>query len=128
MHGWSQFKQGRLEESLQSFFGVLDLKLVGRGSESDLETLPGLTRADRELVEDTFRVTSISPRQPAGRRRRSRRTSTRRRGASYEFRVYQQLGELYIKQERVKDAADTFSRFRAALAVASRRRRCCRRA
>jgi TolA-binding protein len=22
MHGWSQFKQGRLEDSLQSFFGV----------------------------------------------------------------------------------------------------------
>jgi hypothetical protein len=29
----------------------------------------------------------------------------------YEFRVYQQLGELYIKQERVKDAADTFGAF-----------------
>jgi hypothetical protein len=27
MHGWSQFKQARLEESLQSFFGVLDLSL-----------------------------------------------------------------------------------------------------
>ena len=27
MQGWSQFKQGRLEEGLQSFFGVLDLKL-----------------------------------------------------------------------------------------------------
>ena len=30
---------------------------------------------------------------------------------SYEFRVYQQLGELYIKQERFKDAADTFGLF-----------------
>ena len=29
----------------------------------------------------------------------------------YEFRVYQQLGELYIKQDRVKDAADTFGAF-----------------
>ncbi len=60
MHGWSQFKQAKLEDSLQSFFGVLDLKLAGRGNESDLEKVPGLTRADRELVEDTFRVTSIS--------------------------------------------------------------------
>ena len=41
MHGWSLFKQGRLEDSLQSFFGVLDLKLAGRGNESDLEKLPG---------------------------------------------------------------------------------------
>jgi TolA-binding protein len=29
----------------------------------------------------------------------------------YEHRVYQQLGELYIKQDRVKDAADTFGAF-----------------
>src|SRR5205085_108986 len=35
--------------------------------------------------------------------------SDARRG--YEFRVYQQLGELYIKQERTKDAADTFGLF-----------------
>ena len=30
---------------------------------------------------------------------------------TYEFRVYEQLGELYIKQERNKDAADTFNLF-----------------
>ena len=30
---------------------------------------------------------------------------------TYEFRVYEQLGELYIKQERPKDAADTFNAF-----------------
>ncbi len=29
----------------------------------------------------------------------------------YEFRVYQQLADLYLKQERIKDAADTFSAF-----------------
>ena len=60
MQGWSIFKQGRLEEALRSFFGVLDLKVAGREGRGGLETLAGLTRADRELVEDTFRVTSIS--------------------------------------------------------------------
>ncbi len=118
MHGWSQFKQGRLDESLQSFFGVLDLKLAGRGNESDLEKLPGLTRADRELVEDTFRVTSISLANLQGPASIPPYINSPVR-REYEFRVYQQLGELYIKQERVKDAADTFSAFRAALAVAS---------
>ena len=110
MHGWSQFKQGRLEDSLQSFFGVLDLKLVGRGNESDLEKLPGLTRADRELVEDTFRVTSISLANLQGPASIPPYINSPVR-REYEFRVYQQLGELYIKQERVKDAADTFSAF-----------------
>ena len=109
MHGWSQFKQGRLEESLQSFFGVLDLKLAGRGTEP-LEKLPGLTRADRELVEDTFRVTSISLANLNGAASIPPYINSPLRH-EYEFRVYQQLGELYIKQERVKDAADTFSTF-----------------
>jgi TolA-binding protein len=30
---------------------------------------------------------------------------------TYEFRVYEQLADLYIKQERPKDAADTFNQF-----------------
>ena len=110
MHGWSLFKQGRLEEALHSFFGVLDLKLAGRGDESDLDKLPGLTRADRELVEDTFRVTSLSLENLQGAASiPAYITKPARR--EYEFRVYQQLGELYIKQERVKDAADTFTAF-----------------
>jgi TolA-binding protein len=110
MHGWSLFKQGRLEDGLQSFFGVLDLKLAGRGNEPDLEKLPGLTRADRELVEDTFRVTSISLANLQGPASIPPYISTPVR-REYEFRVYQQLAELYIKQDRVKDAADTFSGF-----------------
>jgi tetratricopeptide (TPR) repeat protein len=60
MQGWSQFKQARLEDALRSFFAVLDLKIAGKEGEGGIETLAGLTRADRELVEDTFRVTSIS--------------------------------------------------------------------
>jgi len=110
MHGWALYKQGRLDEGLQSFFGVLDLKLAGRGSESDLEKLPGLTRADRELVEDTFRVTSISLASLQGPASIPPYINSAVR-REYEFRVYQQLGELYIKQDRVKDAADTFSAF-----------------
>jgi cellulose synthase operon protein C len=110
MHGWSLFKQGRLEDSLQSFFRVLDLKLAGRGNQGDLAKVPGLTRADRELVEDTFRVTSLSLSNLQGAASIPPYITTDvRRG--YEFRVYQQLGELYIKQERVKDAADTFAAF-----------------
>jgi len=110
MHGWSLFKQGRLEDGLQSFFGVLDLKLAGRGTESELEKLPGLTRADRELVEDTFRVTSISLANLQGLASIPPYIDSVVR-REYEFRVYQQLGELYIRQDRVKDAADTFGAF-----------------
>jgi cellulose synthase operon protein C len=110
MQGWSLFKQGRLEEALNSFFGVFDLKVAGRDGGGGLDTIGGLTRADRELVEDSFRVTSISLANLQGAESiPAYITNDKRR--SYEFRVYEQLGELYIKQDRTKDAADTFGAF-----------------
>ena len=110
MHGWSVYKQGRLEEALRSFFGVLDLKLGGRVGDGGLDTLAGLSRADRELAEDTFRVTSISLANLQGAESIPPFIdSPLRRG--YEFRVYAELGELYLKQDRSKDAADTFGLF-----------------
>src|SRR4051812_8169622 len=68
MHGWSLFKQARLDDGLKSFFAVLDIKIGERpdgdvvepGKANGLESLDDLTRADRELIEDTFRVASIS--------------------------------------------------------------------
>lgn len=110
MQGWSLFKQSQVEEALKSFFGVLDLKVANRAGGAELDSLEGLTRADRELVEDTFRVTSLSLASLNGAESiPSYVTSDERK--SYEFRVYQQLGELYIKQERTKDAADAFGAF-----------------
>lgn len=110
MQGWSQFKQGKLEEGLQAFFGVLDLKIANREGEGGLETLEDLSRADRELVEDTFRVMSLSLANLQGSASIPPYIDSDDR-RSYEFRVYEQLGELYLKQERVKDAADTFGAF-----------------
>ncbi len=72
--------------------------------------IPGLTRADRELVEDTFRVTSLSLANLQGAESIPPYINSDER-RSYEFRVYQQLGELYLKQDRIKDAADTFGAF-----------------
>ncbi|MES2960399.1 MAG: tetratricopeptide repeat protein [Pseudomonadota bacterium] len=109
MHGWALYKQGRLEEGLQSFFGVLDLKIAGRG-DAPLEELKDLSRADRELVEDTLRVTSVSLANLRGAESIPTYISSDTR-RSYEFRVHEQLGELYIKQDRAKDAADAFAAF-----------------
>jgi TolA-binding protein len=110
MRGWSRFKQARYDEGLHDFFMILDRKLIGKDTGEPLDKIAGLTRADRELVEDTFRVLSISltaldgPESIPGFIRDSRRRE-------YEFRVYQQLGDLYFKQQRIKDAADTYNAF-----------------
>ena len=88
MQGWSMFKQGRLDDALNPFFGVLDLKLPGFEDEGELESITALTRADRELVEDTFRVMSLSLENLKGAETiPAYITSDVRRG--YEFRVYQ---------------------------------------
>ena len=109
MQGWSKFKQGNLEEALTSFFGVLDGKIVGI-KDDDLDKSEALTRADKELVDDTLRVIGISLANLKGADSiPAYITSDARR--SYEFRVYQQLGQLYLKQERPKDAADTYAGF-----------------
>jgi len=109
MEGWSKFKQGNLEEALTSFFGVLDGKIVGI-KDDDLDKSEALTRADKELVDDTLRVIGISLANLKGADSiPAYITSDARR--SYEFRVYQQLGQLYLKQERPKDAADTYAGF-----------------
>ena len=114
MQGWSLFKLGRLDDALKPFFGVLDLKLGALSpavrDEAKLEDLRALTRADRELVEDTFRVMSISLSNLQGAEAVARFIITAARDG-YQFRVYQQLAELYIRQQRVKDAADTLATF-----------------
>ncbi|HKW38892.1 MAG TPA: tetratricopeptide repeat protein [Burkholderiales bacterium] len=110
MHGWSLFKQARLEDALPSFAAVLDRKLIGRDNGAALEDLPGLTRAERELTEDTFRVVSLSLINLQGGDTIPRYFSTPAR-RQYEFRVYRQLGELYLKQERVADGANVFNAF-----------------
>ena len=109
MQGWSLFKLGRLEDALASFFEVLDLGLADVGDE-DLAEVTSLSNADRELVEDTLRVMSLSLENLRGAESIAGFVTTElRRG--YEFRVYRKLGELYLRQERVKDAADTFGAF-----------------
>jgi outer membrane protein assembly factor BamD (BamD/ComL family) len=114
MQGWSLFKQGRTEDALEPFFAVLDLKLGDLPprlrDEARLEDLTPLSRADRELVEDSFRVLSISLAALQGEASIPSRVSSRSR-ESWQFRVYLALAELYTKQERVKDAADTLAAF-----------------
>ena len=58
--GWSQFKLAWHEDSLDPFFTLLDRKLSGLEFQEGDNRLEGLSRANRELVEDTFRVLSIS--------------------------------------------------------------------
>lgn len=107
MQGWSRFKLARLDDALQAFFAVLDRRLGGAPG-----TQPALTRADRELLDDSFRVIGLSLQALDGAAGIPALVTNPAREA-YEPMVYRELAELYLKQERVKDAADTLAAFAA---------------
>jgi tetratricopeptide (TPR) repeat protein len=103
-HGWSLFKQSRAEESLPSFGKVLDHELGVSGKGRALENLK---RADRELVEDTLRVMSITFSYNEGAQTLGEyvgRTGQR----PYTYLLYQRLGDLYVDKQRYQDAATTY--------------------
>ena len=108
--GWSQFKLGWYEESMTPFFELLDRKIgdveVGEG-EARLATL---SRAERELIEDAFRVLSIGYSYMQGAESIDAFLAQRDLPV-YSFVIYSNLGDLYLEQERFQDAAQTYEAF-----------------
>jgi tetratricopeptide (TPR) repeat protein len=103
-HGWSLFKESRADEGLPSFGRVLDHELGTSGKGRSLESLK---RADRELVEDTLRVMSVtfSYNEGAGTLEHYVQQQGQR---PYTYLLYQRLGDLYVDKQRYQDAAGTY--------------------
>jgi tetratricopeptide (TPR) repeat protein len=114
-HGWSLFKQGENERSLDSFAGVLDSVLISKRDPNVLIEVDTLGRANRELVEDTFRVMSITFSYLDGPKTIQEfvRHRTPRGGLPrpYSYLLYARLGDLYMEKERYTDAADSYRAF-----------------
>ncbi len=107
-HGWALFKRGESEAALDSFAKLLDIKLMdARGKERDIE---GFTRPQRELVEDTLRVSAItfSFEDDA----KGADAFLARHGAKpYAYLLYGTLGDLYVSKERWTDGANAYRAF-----------------
>src|SRR5450631_3913790 len=114
-HGWSLFKQGENERSLDSFAGVLDSVLMSKHSPPELIELETLSRPNRELVEDTFRVMSITFSYLDGPKTIQdfvkHRTPRGGLPRPYSYLLYARLGDLYMEKERYTDAADSYRAF-----------------
>ncbi|MDJ0928022.1 MAG: tetratricopeptide repeat protein [Gammaproteobacteria bacterium] len=107
-HGWSLFKQGLHDESLDSFLALLDARLdVEAGPAAALEAM---SRPDRELVDDTFRVLAISFWYMDGADSLDELLA-RRADLAYPDLLYAGLGDLYLDKERFQDAAETYAAF-----------------
>ncbi len=108
--GWSLFKQGENEKSLQAFAGVLDSVLVSKRDVSALTDVDRLSRANRELVEDTLRVMAITFSYLDGPKSIDE-VVDKGKPKPYTYLLYQRLGDLYIEKERYTDAADAYRAF-----------------
>ena len=128
MHGWSLFKQGRLEDALHSFFGVLDLKIAGREGEGDLDDARRPDARRPRAGRGHLPRHQHQPGQPAGRRvdpalhrRRDERRELRVPRLRAARRALHQAGAHQGRGRHLR-------RVRAAASRCMRRRRCCRRA
>jgi tetratricopeptide (TPR) repeat protein len=106
-HGWALFKQSRTLESLPSFGAVLDQEL-GTGPKG--KRLESLKRGDRELVEDTLRVMSITFSYNEGAATLEQHLHTHG-DRPYAWLLYSRLGDLYVAKQRFQDAAASYRAF-----------------
>ncbi|HTW74524.1 MAG TPA: tetratricopeptide repeat protein [Steroidobacteraceae bacterium] len=109
---WSQFKQGLNQQCLTSFAQLLDYTLLGphAGAGTRAADLQTLRRADRDLVDDTLRVMSISFSYLNG--PGSIDALVAARGPRpYTWLLYRSLGDLYVSKQRYQDAAAAYRAF-----------------
>ncbi len=109
-HGWTLFKQNRHEESFGSFMSLLDIKLADGNAPHPLDVLEKMSRPERELVDDSFRVLSISFSYLDGFVTLNE-LLVRRGDTAYTNLLYTGLGDLYLDKERYIDAAQTYADF-----------------
>src|SRR5476651_686448 len=108
-HGWSLFKQSQNEDSLVSFAALLDAKLGAKAAGRAVK-IEDLKRADRELMEDTLRVMSITFSYLDG--AASLDQFAKQHGERpYWHLLYSQLGDLYVTKQRYQDAAGSYRAF-----------------
>ncbi len=113
-HGWAQFKQGEFDAGIDSFLALLDLRLAvvaqtvaGADVQQRVDTM---SRADRELVDDTLRVLSLTFSYLDGAASIDNYLD-KANSPDVAYLLYTSLGNLYLEQERYLDAAKSFDTF-----------------
>jgi len=102
-NGWSHYKLGDYKEAQNSFFTLLD-NLNGHAALDDDTSMEG------KLFKDTQRVVSLAFSNQDG-AESVRKWFARNGSRDYEPEIYRTLGQVYLNQERFRDAAETFDMY-----------------
>nr|PZN65871.1 MAG: hypothetical protein DIU62_08270 [Pseudomonadota bacterium] len=108
--GWSLFKQGANDESLPVFARLLDLQLRDPGSPQGFRMPESLSRADREITEDTLRAMTLAfsyheDVEPVN------QLVTQLGNPPYSSLLYARLGDLHVEKQNYQDAATVYRAF-----------------
>lgn len=107
MHGWSLYQQGRYPESLAAFVALLDHRFDP--GEAGVPLHPTVRAASEQFVDDIFRAAALCLARIEGAASLPESAAPARR--AYELRLGQTLVDLYLRQERLTDAAKTAREF-----------------
>jgi len=109
-YSWSVFKRDRLDDALKSFFTLIDLKL-GQLNFDQISGKPlDIGKADQEILDDILRGMTLifalknSPEE-------LELFSQRYGRVDYNHLIYQRLAELYHKEERYLNEAQTYAAY-----------------
>ena len=108
-HGWALFKQSKHTPALHAFFTIIDQKQK-LGFVHDTALSDNMARSEKELLNDTLRVISLSFSYLNG-SKGIKQYFSHNGARQYEPLVYKQLAKTYLSKDRFKDAADTYLAF-----------------
>jgi TolA-binding protein len=109
-YAWSLFKQADYNHAAEAFLQLLDRRLAASNAEELDQKLQEMTRPERELIEDTLRVLSLTFSYIEGADSINRYMENRS-DRYYAYLLYTNLGTLYLAKERYLDAATTYKGF-----------------
>lgn len=107
--GWSAYKLNQYDKSLHSFFTIVDRKLRTDTGDVNIQG-EHLSRGDKELLNDIFRVITLSFNELGGAEAVNKYFDNNGERI-YVSRVYKNLGDHYLEQGRIRDAANTYKTF-----------------
>jgi tetratricopeptide (TPR) repeat protein len=108
--GWSLFKQGANDESLPVFARLLDLQLRDPAAPQGFRMPETLSRANREITEDTLRAMTLAfsyhdDVEPVN------RLVEQIGDPPYASLLYARLGDLHVEKENYQHAASVYRAF-----------------
>lgn len=111
MQGWAEFKRADYDLALQSFAKVADqLLTLAKKPEQVSQAVEQLTGAQKNMMEDTFHVMSLSFSYLEGAQSIIDLQKTMG-DRVYEHLLYENLGKLYLEKKRFSDSAETYKNF-----------------